>query len=351
MHSYDEYVLVADIGGTNASFCVCGINKSKKKNIELFFRKNYLTKDIENIYTPVNEVLSLIYDEKKIEISKACFSLAGPISLDRKSCKMTNSKLNISLSDLYKHTLLKEVILLNDIEAIGYGIPYLEMGHQIISIIPPKKLYSDDKEISSCIVAPGTGLGCGIITNKSYPEDDRFSLILPSEAGHTDYVAITDMEKKLVDYLKKNITKYRHPDYERVVSGRGIVNIYNFLRTQNIEKENDLLIMIDKIEDSQKPNAINKYHNHNKTCNLVLEFFLNGLARKIRDLALTNLSYGGIYLAGGIPPKIYNLLSNLSFTETFYECDRNSEILKKIPIYLILDKDVNIYGCCHKLIQ
>jgi glucokinase len=343
--SYTYYVLTGDIGGTNTSFAVFGVKKNKK--FDMIFKKSYGSESISTFHDHVNEILARAHKEHSIEISHACFGAAGPVTVDRSFCNMNNLSWKIDVKELFKKTMLQKILLINDIESIGHGISYCDKNdHSRFTQIVKSSgnICEPDPEAIGCIVTPGTGLGAGILV---YSKEKKMHIPIPSEGGHADFVPSNDLEWKLAKYLKTKVTTHHFfPDNERVLSGKGITNVYNFLKTQEIKRSKEVIDMIDALSDAQKPAAI-FYHRKNCTlCNECIDIFIRTLARTAKNLAMTTLAFGGVYIAGGIPPKMIDELQKLSFSEMFEHNDQQSHLLKKMPVYVVMDYDINLWGAC-----
>ncbi|MFP4424805.1 MAG: glucokinase [Candidatus Woesearchaeota archaeon] len=343
---FTEFVIVADIGGTNTTIGVFGVKSHSK--FKKIFSQRYNSKEIE-FYQCINEVLSYAHKKYNISISKGCFDIAGPVDENRLYAHATNLEWGIDVRTFLEKTMLQDIYLLNDFEAIGYGVPLLQEFKEEIEELPhPDGATRKPIEKETiAIIGAGTGLGISILT---YDENKEMYVPKPSEGGHADFAPSSDLEWQLLSYLKENVTG-KHPGYERVVSGQGMRNIYNFLRHIEYEHTTEVLQMIDNLKEEDKPAAIRQHIHNSTTCEKCLELFIEFYARAARNLALTVLARGGVYLAGGIAPRILKELKKPHFMHTFEINDRESVILRKIPVYVVLDYEVSLLGCCNALIN
>jgi glucokinase len=347
---YDKFILVGDIGGTNTTLAVFGVKKFNA--LDLIYKKKYSSQLSKDLHLLINEILSFVNNEFRIHISDACFDTAGPVTNNRTFCELTNLPWNININDLYSKTLLSNILFLNDFEAIGFGIPLLDkMDHSKVEILYHANV-NVQKVVNTqtkAVVGAGTGLGVSIL---SFDKEKGKYFPIASEGGHNSLCAKDELEWGLIKYLKKNITNNFHPDWESVLSGRGMSNIYNYLRSINYMNENsEVTSKIDDLDDSLKPAVIDKFCSHSPTCEQTVSMFIDFYARRAQALALTSLSYGGLYLAGGMVIRMLDFFRKPHFIETFFKNYKKSEILRKIPVYVVKDYDVNLVGCSNALLH
>lgn len=319
--SYNYFVLGTDVGGTNTSFGIFGV---KKKIPELLLSFHFKTKKILKLHYAVNEVLD--YNKKKyaIEITKACFGVAGVMFAHRSRAKITNGELIVEKKTLLKNTKLRKIMIINDFEAIGYGINlFYKKDIEIIK--------SGSKVIKAPIVVVGAGTGLGK-TTLIYDENSGFYIPMPSEAGHTDFPAQGQNELELANFIKK-FRKIKGPvSYEDVLSGQGLENIYFFLKKTKKFRKTKYMQEIDKAIG--KPELISKYKNADRICKKTFETFKIIYARFAKNFALDAVAWGGVYISGGIAAKNKEIFDE-EFIKIFESSNKMGSVLKKIPVYLI----------------
>ena len=329
-NSHNSFLLAGDIGGTNTNLGIFGI-KNKLPILLLSF--HFKSKELKNLYSAINETLEYIQKNYKIKIFKACLAVAGVLSLDKNSAKITNVQWDISKNGLFKKTKLKKIILVNDFEAVGYGINMLAKN----DIIPIKK----GKKIPKApilVIGAGTGLGKATLV---YNEQDKSYAPLPSEAGHSDFPAQNKEEIKLINFIKNLNKTKQNASYEQVLSGQGLTNIYLFLRKSKKFNATEYTKEIDK--SSSMPELISKYRKIDRTCKASFEMFKEIYARFAGNFALDSLAFGGVYIAGGIAAKNTGIFDN-KFAGTFEKNYKLAGVLKKIPIYLITNYNCGLLG-------
>ncbi|MEK6828012.1 MAG: glucokinase, partial [Nanoarchaeota archaeon] len=164
---------------------------------------------------------------------------------------------------------------------------------------------------------------------------------IPSEAGHCDFPAQSKQEIELVDFIKKHKKIKQNVSYEQIVSGIGLENIYLFLRKNG--KINPTKYTKEADNTKNKPPVISKYRKIDETCRKTFEIFKDAYAKFAANCALDALPYGGIYIAGGIAPKNKDIFG-AGFVKAFEKCHERSDVLNKIPVYLILNYNTGLLG-------
>jgi glucokinase len=277
---------------------------------------------LENI---VNEFLS----KRKILISSASFGIAGPVSNGK--VQATNLPWLVTEIALSKE-LSVPVRILNDLSATAHAIPYLDADEVLLL-----KTGKSEKQGTIGVIAPGTGLGEAYLTWGG----NRYRAF-SSEGGHADFAPVNDLQIRLLMYMQKH---FGHVSYERVCSGKGIVNIYGFLK--NIEGFLEPDWLKNQIMNLKDPTPIITKSALEKSSEIAIEtmsLFVSILGSEAGNMALRLMSTGGIYLGGGIPPRIIPFLEMDSFMENFSAKGRFDKFLKDIPISLIKNPEAALLG-------
>ncbi|MCB0036761.1 MAG: glucokinase, partial [Anaerolineales bacterium] len=267
-------------------------------------------------------------------ISAAAFGVAGPIV--NGVAKITNLSWTIDQIEV-AHALdlaADKVQLLNDLEAMATAVPFLlPEDVQTLNTAEPVA------QRPIAVVAPGTGLGEAFLT-----WNGRRYVAFPSEGGHADFAPGDSLQLRLLNYLAP---QYGHVSVERVCSGIGIPNLYAFLRDEKIAEEPQWLReMMDQVDDIV-PVIIQ--HAFDKAaavpiCVQTMEMFAHILAAEAGNMALKLLSRGGVYLGGGLPPRILPMLQAPRFMELFYGKGRFAQLMAQIPVYIILNQRTGLLG-------
>jgi glucokinase len=264
------------------------------------------------------------------DILAACFGCPGPVRDGR--LKLTNLPWTLDTRDLVKSLSIPHISLINDLEANGYGIP--ELAPESIFT-----LHDGDPEATghAGLMAAGTGLGQALLI-----WDGMKHRPIPSEGGHSDFAARSNREIALLEYLR-NTLKGR-VSWERVVSGLGIKNIYAFLR--DVEKINEQGWLHDRML-SEDPNAVIGQcaeDGSSSLCFETMKIFTGAYGAEAGNMALQVLATGGMYLGGGIAPKILKTLKNGTFTQAFIDKGRLSPLVESVPVRVILDDTCALLG-------
>lgn len=318
------YILAADIGGTNARFALFNLHN---KELKLLRESTYKTKD----YPSLNSLLSKFGGEDFNKIKSLCIGVAGPVNKGK--VKGTNFAWIIDENDIIEKTNIGSVSVINDLEATAYGIG-LVATEDFISI---KKGTSSPGNLA--IISPGTGLGeAGLYWNGSFYQP------FASEGGHCDFSPRNEMDLKLWRFLHE---KYGHVSWERLISGSGIVNIYQFLKSSyRIEEpkwfqerllNEDPAVLISNCA-KEKTYAI---------CIETIDLFVRFLAIEAAQLALKFKATGGIFIGGGILPKILEIVDKQKFQQEFVNSNRMNSLLELIEVKIIFNEQTAIYGAAY----
>ena len=340
--NYKEYVMGCDIGGTNTNIAVAGIQKMKP---DLLFSIDFKTIQLKSIVPAINDTIKFANDHYKININSACIGAAGVISKSNNYAELTNINWDVNKEEIIESTSLSKVKILNDFQIIGYGINLLNLNDtkDLIAIREIREGRDDNqnKEETRVIIGAGTGLGKVTLI---YDKTKDVYVPNPSEGGHSDLPLYNEFEFELAAYIKL-IKKSSYPiNYEDVLSGRGIMNIYKYIRKTKIFKDTKYTKEIDKISD--KTPLISEYRQKDKTCKEVFNIFTTFFARCSKNFVLDTLSTGGLYIAGGISIKNKEIFNSKLFFNEFVKTTNREQFLKNIPIYLILDYNISIKGAC-----
>ena len=319
------FVLAGDIGGTktNLGLFVKGKVRPVPKVIETFSSQNAL--DLEHIVQQFLEI-------HPVPVIHACFGIAGPV-IKGKS-KTTNLPWSISEDRIKKKFDFHHVRLVNDLTATAMAIPLLSEDE-----LYPLNQAASIKEQNLALIAPGTGLGQAMLIY----QNNRY-LPVPSEGGHADFAPNNEAEMKLWRYLHQH---YGHVSIERVVSGSGLVNIYNWLKDSGRFNEPEWLKQ--KLKEMDPAKAITEAALASKDpgCVETLNMFVSIFGAAAGNLALTGITTGGVYLGGGIPPKILSKLKEDIFMEAFTNKGRFKGFLEKIPVKVVLNDKAALIGAAY----
>lgn len=341
-------LLAGDIGGTNTR-----LRLEQQQEQSPLYEKEFSNKNYQDFKSIVNNFFQEAAENLRFAPvpQKACFAVAGPVN--NNTCNMTNLGWNLDGNILEKDLGISQIRLINDFEAIGYGIlSHLKNPERDILKLDTLQEGMPREDAPIGVIGAGTGLGEAFVLR-----DDNFEEVYPTEGGHIDFAVCSEEEFHLLKYIK---TKYNFPrvSVERVVSGPGIVAIYQFLR-EDSKQYRESPDIADKIraweesgsEPSKAPGgAITQAADKgDELCKKTMEMFVKAYGAEAGNLALKLLSYGGIYIAGGIAPKILKKGTSLRklFMTEFLNKGRMSELVEEIPVYLVNNPHVGLIGAAY----
>jgi glucokinase len=315
-------LLVGDVGGTKTILALFSREHGAHKPL---VEARFNSDDFASLET----IIEMFLADKKIELQAACIGVAGPVRQGR--VQVTNLPWIID-SQIIRQRTGVPVTLLNDLEAIANAVPVLEAGD--LALLKPGE--AGERE-PIAIVAPGTGLGEAYL----YWSGDSYRAI-PTEGGHTDFGPATPLELELLTYL---MPRLGHVSYEKVCSGIGIPNIYAFLRDSGRYEEPDWLSKALVGAEDDTPIIVQAALKGDvPICGATLDLFMAILGSEAGNLVLQLLATGGVYLAGGIPPRILPQLKSGIFLEAFTRKGRFSKLLAPVPVYVVLNSNAALYG-------
>ncbi|MBN2052474.1 glucokinase [Candidatus Woesearchaeota archaeon] len=336
---YRFFCVVADIGGTNSYFAVFGVKSDV--HYDLLYKHYIPTKEISEIHQLLNEILKQSYERFGIEISRCCICAAGPVSRKRDHIRLMNAGLEIKKSEILSNTLLAHVGLINDFEAIGFGLDCLDFSKDIFSLKPDVAgVFGNTR----AVIGAGTGLGMSIAY---YNRHKHLYVPLPSEGGHMDFAPYGDDDRELLEFLKKKHSLNFQPEYEILLSGRGFGNIYDFLRSKNNAAVTELVKRIDSANGDEKFELIDSGYGKDELCTKTIDLFAKYYARAAKNLALVSECYGGLFLDGKIVLKKLAAFKDSRFIDEFHKHAREEALLRKVPVFVIMNTNIGLYGCCN----
>jgi len=281
-------------------------------------------------YESLEEIVSQFLKETGAKPTIACFGVAGPVT--NQESQVTNLPWLISSAKLRETFGFGQVMLLNDLESIAMAVSHLDS----------RELYTLNEGIAGpqgniAVVAPGTGLGTAFLvwTGQRYKA-------LASEGGHTSFAPDNMQEIELLKYLQR---RYRHVSFERVCSGGQLPNIYDFLIEKRSYVEPNWLKSELEQADDRTPIIIRAaLEKKADICEATLDMFVNMLGSAVSNMAITILPLGGIYLGGGIPPRILERLKQPDFLSRIANKGRFFGLCSDMPVHVIMTPKAALYG-------
>jgi glucokinase len=318
-------LLAGDIGGTKTNLAVFSSETGWRKPFAEAIYSNVNYSDFESL---LHEFLS----QHDFPIDRASFGVAGPVVAGHAT--ITNLPWIMDEQQIQTAFQIPSVRLLNDLDAIAHSVPHL-VSQDLYTL-------NEGQGVSRgaiAVIAPGTGLGEAFLT-----WDGSQYLAHTSEGGHADFAPANTFQLELLRYL---MVRFPHVSYERICSGTGIPNIYDYLKDSGYAEEPQWLAEQLATTLDRSPiivnNALDK-ENASEICVTTLNTFASILASEAGNLALKVLSTGGVYIGGGIPPRILSYLQGNQFMQAFSHKGRFTQMLAQIPVHVILNPKVALLG-------
>ncbi len=319
--------LVADIGGTNARFSLVTAYQKGASRVDLSQQTTYATAEFPDFANCLETYLSSLEGPRPVY---ACLAVAGPVGGDL--IQLTNLKWRFSIAQTCQHFSLKQLVVINDFAALACSIPY--MGEQDFWSVYSGSdqtgngsTEEDGSMATKVIVGPGTGLGVAALikTGNSW-------LPLAGEGGHHSYSPQSDRELEVYRVLRKNLG---YVCVENVLSGMGLVNLYQALA--EIEGRRAENLPADKITELALT-------GEDKIAKETLDIFCAGLGNVCGTLALIYGGKGGVYLGGGILPRMKEVLLNSDFLQRFKNRGVSSHYMDSISVQLLVHQHPALIG-------
>lgn len=316
-------LLAGDIGGTKTALALYSPERGAREPIA---EERYPSTE----YPSLKAIVLKFLEGKQTKLTHATFGVAGPVVGGR--AQITNLDWVVDAAELADALGLMHVSLLNDLESVANAVPYLNDQDQVAL-----NRGQAQPSGSIAVVAPGTGLGEAFLVH-----DGVHYVAYASEGGHTNFGPATTLEFDLLHYMQ---SRFDHVSYERVCSGKGIPSLYDFLKdTGRYEEPDWLRARLATLED-RTPAIVNAADEARaEICAATVALFVSVLAGEASNLALKVLSTGGVYIGGGIPPRILPELKKPVFMQAFLRKGRFADLLSRMPVYVILNPNVALLG-------
>jgi glucokinase len=314
-------ILAGDIGATNARLAYF---QPQNGHFRLISERVFPSRD----YSELGEIVSKFLQDAATPPDMACFGIAGPVRNGR--VETSNLPWVIEQSRLAKQIQLPATLLINDLEANAWGIGALSPG----DLLPLTRVAPSVG--NQAVIAPGTGLGeAGLYW------DGKQHHVFACEGGHADFAPRGNLQVELLQYLE---SRYGHVSYERVLSGPGLVNVYEFLRGKGYRDEPAGFAA--QLEHEGAAAAISgaALNGTNRLAEQALDLWISVYGAEAGNLALKEMATGGIFLSGGISPKILPKLTGPLFMRAFLEKGRLRPLLESIPVQVITNDKAGLLG-------
>jgi len=315
-------ILAGDIGGTNTRLANCVTEQERVRVVELRVFPS-------RRYAALEEILAEFLAARKFPVERACFGVAGPVKRGR--CVTSNLAWEVDARLLARQLDLETALLVNDLEANAYGIALLAPEDFVVLNAGEPNAVGN-----AALISAGTGLGeAGL-----HWERGRHAPFA-SEGGHADFAPRNEVEVELLFYL---LRRHQRVSYERVLSGPGLHNIYQFLRDSGRGEEPPWLA--ERLRD-QDPAPIISHaalDGSSDLCVRALDMFASFYGAEAGNLVLKLMATGGLYIGGGIAPKIIDKLRGPTFWTAFTTKGRLSPLLEATPVRVIMNDQTALLG-------
>lgn len=319
-------ILAGEIGATRTRLAAF---EKEGSRLQLVIEKTYMSQE----HSSLSEIVAAFIKAEGIAVHRACFGVAGPVRRGRS--KISNLPWVIDSRDLAKQLQLDSVGMINDLEAYAYGIDGLD-SKDFVTLNEG----SEDAEGNRAVISARTGLGVAGLYWDGFRHHP-----FACEGGHSDFAPRNVLEMELLAYLQK---KYGRISCERLLSGPGIKNIYDFLR--DTQKADEPQWLKDQIGAAPDPPAlISQLALEGKAaiCDQTLSIFVSIYGAETGNCALNFMSTGGIFIGGSVAAKIVPKMKDPIFMQSFLDKGRMVPLLKEIPVTIVLNDDSGLIGAAH----
>jgi glucokinase len=314
-------ILAGDIGGTNARLALFDVRNGKFNLVTatIFPSRNY---------SGLDQIVTEFVATSGVHPAQACFGVAGPVT--NGEVETSNLPWKIQSRRLADELKIKQALLINDLEATGWGVGALCAD----DLVPLTQISSTNG--NQALIAAGTGLGQGGL----YWDGSRHH-VFASEGGHCDFAPVNELQLELLRYLQ---ARYGHVSYERVLSGPGLVNIFEFLRDTGRGKVPGWLSAEMKVMDPAAAISAAAMDGKCPMCEQAMDIFVAIFGAEAGNLGLKIKATGGVFLAGGIAPKILPKLATPLFLDAFLSKGRLRHLMEVMPVNVIINDKLALLG-------
>jgi len=359
------FLLAGDIGGTNTRLNLYAPSSPKSLFSREYRNSEYITNRLQKIETLIIEpFLSSCPDvDLKSSVIITCLAVAGPVknnavvmtnfgghftsakTSDKETLELIIDGLEIENSQVSFLKCIERCILVNDFVGQGYGLLDLDFEKDVTELIPGSKDRIEPGGVKVCIGA-GTGLGECFLTCGSDGEYQCYA----SEGGHVDYTPRSELEVKLVEFIKEKTNELYRISAERVVSGKGLANVYEFLSNEFPQKKDaDVHSLFEKAGDMQGrvvgENA-NKIKDPPELCVQAMEIMMAAYGAEAGNCAVTFIPKGGLFISGGLTPKNIKFIAGQEspFMKAYKDKGRLGNLVQSIPLFAVKVEDLGLRG-------
>ncbi len=320
-------ILAGDIGGTKTNLALF---EFVDRQLEVHTQHQFASQEFSSLTEVIVEFEKLT---SMPQIDAACFGIAGPVIDGR--CRTTNLPWDITTSGLQKHLNTDKVRLMNDLEATAYGMLYLP-DDEFVDLNPTGRSVDGNR----AVIAAGTGLGEAMLFY-----DGTHYHPIGSEGGHSDFAPVTPQQDELLKWMRNRYPG--HVSFERILSGPGIYTLYEFLSESGYAPQPASMLQISEGKDRSAAVSECALKENDPLCMETLRLFAEIYGAEAGNLALKTMSLGGVYIGGGIAPKILSVLTDSHFMNGFASKGRFEEMLRGMQVKIALNSETALLGAAH----
>lgn len=318
-------ILAGDIGGTKTLLQVANV---QGKQVEVLLEHRFDS----HAYARFDDILHEFLDmarEHQHQVEAGCIGIAGPVQAG--VARVTNLPWSMDAVQLQQQSGIKQIRFINDFQAVGYGVEALQ-DEDVFTLQAGEPLEHGLR----CVIGAGTGLGEGLLIW----QDDHYKAYA-SEGGHVGFAPVNDLQIDLLRFLQN---RFDVVSYERLVSGPGLVNIFEFVCHHNKIPVSGSLQQSLQEQDKAAAIADAALSNTDDLAQYALDMFIAIYGAQAGNLALTTMARGGVYIAGGIAPKILPALQKGGFLAAFTHKGKMQHLMPAFPVKVIVNAHVGILG-------
>lgn len=338
-------LLAGDIGGTKTLLQIAK-NQGPKNVPVVLYEQRYVSAQFSEFDEMLRDFLVAAHQADIPMPTTACIGVAGPVLRDKDGntmAKVTNLPWSLDANKLSVKFNLRQLRLINDFQAVGYGLGALRDDELVVVQAGEPDL----QNLPPCaLIGAGTGLGQGLLVWQGDTDSGHYE-VLGSEGGHADFSPGSAEQRGLLQFLVQQKQLARQPErvcVEDVLSGRGLVNVYHYFAAQYPEQVNPLFTQAMLEADAAAMISDAALSATDRLAERALNLFVEIYGTQAGNLALIYMATGGIFIAGGIAPKIQSRILAGPFLAAFQDKGPMSEMMKKIPVSLVMNPQVGLKG-------
>jgi len=316
-------ILAGDVGGTKTTLALF---ESRGSGCALVREDTLPSHDFASLEAVIARFLA---EGPPVRIDAACIGIAGPVVDGRVT--MPNLPWVVDERRLVSEIPAKRVQLLNDLEVTAHGIDALE-AHELVPLQPGVTRAAGNL----AVIAAGTGLGEAIVVDHG-----QARTVVATEGGHAEFAPRGELEEDMLRHLRK---EFGRVSYERVLSGPGLVNVYRFLRDTGVAAESAQVAAMMRERDPAAVVTELGVRAADRLCQMALNVFVSVYGAEAGNLALKALAVRGVVVAGGIAPRIIQVLAAGGFVAAFRDKGRLTPLMESIPVRVTLNPKTALLG-------